>query len=147
MNTTPYFKEGYLAAASIDNPGATEPSRIVDRQLLRLWQYRRMLRSPLIQPFRQALRPLVRWLFTNHLFVRDPDEQGHRIGVNLKPLSIATAVLCLLLAPLVVAMLLPLILVLLPVAMVFGMIGLASTAVQTDADDIQHHSMVWHLMH
>ena len=70
MKTTPYFEASHLAAASIDNPGSSEPTRIVDRQLLRLWQYRRMLRSPLIQPFRQALRPLVRWLFTNHLFIR-----------------------------------------------------------------------------
>lgn len=147
MKTTPYFEASHLAAASIDNPGSSEPTRIVDRQLLRLWQYRRMLRSPLIQPFRQALRPLVRWLFTSHLFIRDPENQGHPVMVNIKPLSIVVAMLSLLLAPLVFAMVLPLILVLLPVAMVLGMIGLASTAAQTDADDSEHHSMVWHLVH
>ena len=136
MKTTPYFEAGHLAASSIENRGATEASRIVDRQLLRVWQYRRMLRSPLIQPFSKVLRPLIR-----RLFLSDPD------GVNFKLITIGITLLMLLIVPLIFAMLLPLILILLPLAILAGLIGLAATSSQTDEEDSQHHSLVWHMVH
>lgn len=137
MKTTPYFEAGHVATSSTNHyPGATDPSRLVDSNLDRLWQYRRMLRSPLIHPFRKVLRPFIR-----RMFASNPD------GLNFKLLTLGITLLALLLAPLVFVMLLPLVLILLPVAILFGIIGLISTSAQADADEIQHHSLTWHLMH
>jgi hypothetical protein len=106
-----------------------------------------MLRSPLFHPFRSALRPLLRWTFKSHLFVYDEERPDSPIGVNLKPLSIVTLVLAVLIGPLVFVMLLPLVLILMPVALLFGMLGVATTSAQTDDDDSQHHTLLWHALH
>lgn len=116
--------------------GAADPTRMVDNHMARLWQYRRMLRSPFVQPFRKVLRPFIRRLFT-----ADPD------GMNFKLITLGLTLLALLLAPLVFVMLLPLVLILIPAAILFGIIGLVSTSNQADEDEIQHHSLTWHLMH
>ena len=135
MNTIPYHEAGHLAASSLDNPGGLSPSRMLEHHLLRPWRYRHMMRSPLIQPFRQMLRPVVRWLFTRHP------------GADTKVMTIAFTALGVILLPLIFVMLLPLILILLPVAMLFGLIGLASTSSQTDDDDSEHHTLTWHMIH
>ncbi len=147
MDTISSTGVGQVTAAPHATHGARAPSLFVDRNLRRIWNYRRVLRSPLCHPFRKLLRPLVRWVFASHLFVYDEARPDSPIGVNLKALSVSTVLLTLLLTPLVFVMLLPLVLILLPVAFCFGLVGIMATALQTDRDDHAHPSLISHALH
>jgi hypothetical protein len=86
----------------------------------RAWFYRRIMKSPVVEPFRKVLQPLIKWTFKPHFGVRD--EANGKVLVNLKPPSTLALVMSVLLAPIVLLMLLPLFLILIPVLMiVFGM--------------------------
>lgn len=135
MDTIPYFEAGHLAAPSLDISAATAPARVIDRSLGRIWNLRKLLRTPLLQPFRKALRPLIRWAIKPHVSVAAEQQGNARVGVNLKPLSASTIVLSILLGPLVFLMLLPLVLILLPVALIIGSIAVAITSLQTTAEE------------
>jgi hypothetical protein len=145
MDTIPYFEAGHLARPSLDTSPGTAPARVIDRALLRLWDYRRLLRSPLVQPFRQVLRPFIRWVFKTHLFLAAGEVGGSPVGMNIKPASAAMFALAMVLGPLVVIMLLPLILILLPVAIVIGGIGVAIAAMQTEGRDSDYTLMSWRM--
>ncbi len=135
MDTIPYFEAGHLAMSSLDISSATAPARVVDRNLSRIWHLRRILRIPVLQPFRKTLRPLLRWALKPHVFVAGDQQGAARVGLNLKPASIITLVLSILLGPLVFLMLLPLVLILLPVALIIGGIAVAITSMQTTAEE------------
>lgn len=132
MNSMTTFEAGYLAGPSLLADGANAPSRMVERNLSRLWSYRRMLRSPLVQPFRTVLRPLVRWVFSTHVFVYDEERPGLPFRLNLKPLETTSALVGLLVAPLIFVLLLPLLLILVPIGVAFVMIALLASAMQFD---------------
>lgn len=132
MNSMTTFEAGYLAGPSLLADGANAPSRMVERNLTRLWNYRRMLRSPLVQPFRTVLRPLVRWVFSTHVFVYDEDRPGLPFTVNFKPLETTSVLVGLLVAPLIFVLLLPLLLIMVPAGVAFVVISLVASALQLD---------------
>ncbi len=82
------------------------------------WLYRRVLQSPLVQPFRKVLRPLIRWVFQPHLSM--PAENG-RVAINIKPASLATIAWWTIFGPLIFLMLLPLLLILVPLALIVAL--------------------------
>lgn len=138
---------GQSAAIPHATHGAREPSLIVDRNLRRIWNYRRVLRSPLFHPFHKVLQPLVRWVFASHLFVYDESRPDSPISVNLKPLTISILAMSVVLAPLIFVIILPLVLILVPAGVFFAMLGLVSSSFQADEDVTEHHSLAWHAIH
>ena len=83
------------------------------------------MNSPVVEPFRHVLRPLLRWAWQPHLSLFGGTEL-----INFKPPSTFAMVMSIVLGPLVFVMLLPLILVLLPVAMIAGGLALISASTQ-----------------
>ena len=83
------------------------------------------MNSPVVEPFRHVLRPLLRWAWQPHLALFGGTEL-----VNLKPPSTFALIMSIILGPLVFVMLLPLILILLPVAIVAGVIAVAASSAQ-----------------
>ncbi len=103
--------------------------------------YRLFMHTPLMEPFRHVLRPLVRWAWRPHLTILGMTER-----VNLKPPSTFAMVMSILLGPLIFLMLLPLILILIPVGMVVGVLAVLATSVQVEAEEPGPHSMNLHVL-
>lgn len=120
-----------------DNPTASSPALTPRRatggaSLKRLWLYRRIMRSSLVEPFRKVLRPLVRWIWQPHFAVRD--EAHDLVPVNLKPPGTFTIVMSVIFAPLIFLMLLPLLLILVPVVMIVALAALLVPALTGEMD-------------
>ena len=111
----------------------------------RAWLYRRIMKSPVVEPFRKVLQPLIKWTFKPHFGVSD--EANGKVLVNLKPPSTFAVVMSVLLAPIVFLMLLPLFLILVPVLMfVFGMAVLLP-ALSGDMDEGEQYFFANTVMH
>lgn len=134
------------AASFIQTASADELVRFVNRNLQRVWQLRRM-KATLLRPFRTVLRPLLHWLRREHFHVRNDRAGQPPIGLNLRTFGWESLVLGVLLAPLAFLLLLPLLVLIFPVAVLIGVAGVIATSVQTDAEDVEHHTLAWHALH
>jgi len=128
------------AASFQQTASADVPARFVNRNLHRLWQTRR-LQATLLRPFRKILRPLLVWLR------RDALHLGNTSSAGLSRAGWESLALGLLLGPLAFVMLLPLLLLLFPVALFIGLAGVAAAALQADAEEVEHHGLAWHALH
>ncbi len=99
------------------------------------------MHSPLMEPYRHLLRPLLRWAWKPHLAILGGTEL-----VNLKPPSTFALIMSIILGPLIFVMLLPLILILLPVGMVVGVLAVLAACLQCEADQPGPHSPALHVM-
>lgn len=145
MNTIPDTTgqaASFQQAASAKNAEA----RFVTRNLHRVWQFRRM-QATFLRPFRQAIRPLLVWLRQEHFFVKSGQHGAPPVGLNLRQFGWETIALSIVLAPLAFILLLPLLILIFPAAVLIGLAGVVVAAVQTDAEDAEHHSLAWHAMH
>jgi hypothetical protein len=93
------------------------------------------------------LRPLLVWLRQEHIFVESGQQGTPPVALHLKQFGWETIALSLVLAPLAFIMLLPLLILIFPVAVLVGVCAVVAAAVQTDADDVEHHTLTWHAMH
>ncbi|MDB6003451.1 MAG: hypothetical protein JWR15_438 [Prosthecobacter sp.] len=105
------------------------------------------MKATFLRPFRQALRPLLVWLRRDHIFVKNGQHGDPPVGVQLKQFSWETIAVSLLLAPLAFIILLPMLIVIFPVAVLVGLGAVIASTVQSDADDAEHHTLAWHTMH
>lgn len=90
------------------------------------------VKSALVTPFREVLKPLAAWLMRRHFTVAGEDPNDGRIDLNLKPPSLVAMALTMALAPLIFLLLLPLILILLPAFIVMGLAGMVAASFQSD---------------
>lgn len=138
MKTTPDNQGGSTHAPE---PRSTSHAAAVihrDDQLRKAWLYRRLLQSPVLQPFRKVLRPLLRWTFQPHFTVSD--QAAGRVPLRLDPPSATTVLWWAIFGPFIALMLLPLLLIIVPLALLIGLGALISISAQTDADE-QHVSV------
>jgi hypothetical protein len=134
-----------LASASATS--ATHPARNAGLHKNRpSLLYRRIMHSWLMQPYRRLLHPLWAWTWKPHISIPSGAGPSERVYVNLKPPSTFALVMSVVLGPLIFLMLLPLILILIPVAMVVGVLAILIASLQSEADETVHHSLAEHLM-
>ena len=69
------------------------------------------------------------------------------VGLHLKQFGWETIALSIILGPLAFIMLLPMLIVIFPVAVLVGCGAVAASALQADAEDAEHHTLSWHAMH
>lgn len=146
MNTIPYPPRGQAASFQQAVSAKNAEARFVNRSLHRVWQLRRM-RATLLRPFRLALRPLLIWLRREHVFVASGQQGTPPVGLQLKQFSWETIALAIVLGPLAFLLLLPLLIIIFPIAVLIGLAATVVAAMQTDADDAEHHTLTWHAMH
>lgn len=145
MNTIPDSNRqaaSFQQAASAKNAEA----RFVTRNLHRVWQLRRM-HAIALRPFRQAIRPLLVWLRQEHVFVKGGYHGAPPVGLNLRQFGWETIALSVVLAPLAFIMLLPLLILIFPVAVLIGLAAVVMSTWQADAEDVEHHSLTWYALH
>jgi len=102
--------------------------------------------SGAMQPYRRLLHPLWVWTWKPHLSILSGVGPTERVFVNLKPPSTFVLVMSVILGPLIFLMLLPLILILIPVAMFVGVLAVLIACLQCEADEPGPHSMALHVM-
>lgn len=146
MNTIPVPPRGQAASFQQAATAHNAEARFVTRNLHRVWQFRRM-QATFLRPFRQAMRPLLVWLRQDHIFVKNGQHGMPPVGLKLKQFGWETIALSLVLGPLAFIMLLPLLILIFPVAVLIGLAAVLVTALQTDADDVDHHTLTWHAIH
>ncbi len=145
MNTIPDCTTDQVASKD-HATHADAPARFVNRNMNRIWRHHRLL-ATLLRPFRRVLRPLLVWLRQEHVYIQSDQPGAPPVGLNLRQFGWESIALGILLAPLAFIMLLPLLIIIFPVAVCIGLFGIAAAAVQTDADDVDHHSLTWHALH
>ncbi|WP_395741616.1 hypothetical protein [Prosthecobacter sp.] len=146
MNTIPAPFEGQAASFQHAATAHDAEARFVTRNLHRVWQVRRM-KATALRPFRQAIRPLLVWLRRDHVYVQSGQQGAAPVGVKLKQFGWETIALSFILGPLAFIMLLPLLILIFPVVVLIGLGAFAASAIQSDMDDVEHHSLTWHAMH
>ncbi|WP_395750661.1 hypothetical protein [Prosthecobacter sp.] len=146
MNTIPVPVSGQAASIQQAVCAHDAEARFVTRNLHRVWQTRRM-KATFLRPFRRALRPLLVWLRQDHVYVQHGELGAPPVGLRLKQFGWETIALSIILGPLAFIMLLPLLIVIFPVAVLIGLGAVIAAAVQTDAEDVEHHTLTWHTMH
>ena len=146
MNTIPEPQRGQAASFQQAATAHNAEARFVTRNLHRVWQFRRM-QATFLRPFRQALRPLLVWLRQEHVFVKSGMQGSPPVGLHLKQFGWETIALSLVLGPLAFIMLMPLLILIFPAAVLIGLAAVLVAAVQTDAEDVEHHTLTWHAMH
>jgi hypothetical protein len=146
MNTIPVPQRGQAASIQQAVCAHDAEARFVTRNLHRVWQTRRM-KATFLRPFRRALRPLLVWLRQDHVYVQHGERGAPPVGLRLKQFGWETIALSLVLGPLAFIMLLPLLIVIFPVAVLIGLGAVIAAAMQADADDAEHHTLTWHAMH
>jgi len=99
-----------------------------------------------MQPYRRLLRPLWVWTWKPHLSILSGAGPTERVFVNLKPPSTFVLVMSVVLGQLIFLMLLPLVLILIPVAMFVGVLAVLIACLQCEADEPGPHSMALHVM-
>ena len=145
MNTIPEPQRGQAASFQQAASAHDAEARFVTRNLHRVWQFRRM-QATFLRPFRQALRPLLVWLRQEHVFVKSGMHGMPPVGLKLKQFSWETLALGLVLGPLAFIILLPLLILIFPAAVLIGLAAAVVAAMQTDAEDVEHHTLTWHAM-
>lgn len=130
--------ETQQAASFEQTASADDTARFVNRNLHRIWQARRM-KATLLRPFRKVLRPLLVWLRQEHFHVRGGRRGDPPAALKLRQAGWESLALGLVLGPLVFLMLLPLLILMFPVALFIGLAGLAAAALQTGVEDSRHH--------
>lgn len=145
MKTMPVPTDSQAAAFQTTASAKNAEARFVTRNLHRVWQLRRM-QATLLRPFRKVLRPLLIWLRQEHFHVASGQQGVPPAGLQLKAASWKTFMLGLVLAPLAFIMLLPLLILIFPVVVLIGLIAVAIGAMQTDEEDVEHHTLAWHAM-
>lgn len=146
MNTIPEPQRGQAASFQQAATAHNAEARFVTRNLHRVWQFRRM-QATFLRPFRQAIRPLLVWLRQEHVFVKSGQHGTPPVGLKLKQFGWETIALSLVLVPLAFIMLLPLLVLIFPVAVLIGLAGVVASSMQTDSEDMEHHSLTWHAIH
>jgi len=146
MNTIPFPPRGQAALFQQAVSAKNAEARFVTRSLHRIWQFRRM-QATFLRPFRIALRPLLVWLRQEHVFVKNGQQGTPPVGLRLQQFSWETAVAGIILVPLAFILLLPLLILIFPVAVLIGLAAVVAGAMQTDAEDAEHHTLAWHTMH
>lgn len=146
MNTIPAPQRGQAASFQQAASAHDAEARFVTRNLHRVWQFRRM-KATFLRPFRHALRPLLVWLRQDHMFVESGQNGTPPVGLKLKQFGWETIALSIILGPLVFIMLLPLLILIFPVAVLVGLCAVIAAGLQTDADDVEHHSLTWYATH
>lgn len=146
MNTIPDPQRGQAASFQQAATAHNAEARFVTRNLHRVWQFRRM-QATFLRPFRRAIRPLLVWLRQEHVFVKSGQHGTPPVGLKLKQFGWETIALSLVLVPLAFIMLLPLLILIFPVAVLIGLAGVVASSMQTDAEDMEHHSLTWHAIH
>lgn len=99
------------------------------RQLL---VYQVLIKSGLTEPFRILFKPLKQWMRARHVFIHTAEGTSETVELPLRKPGAATLVLSILLAPLVFLMLLPLLLILVPLALGVAFIALLVACLQSD---------------
>jgi hypothetical protein len=145
MNTIPAPQRGQAASFQQAATAHNAEARFVTRNLHRVWQFRRM-KATFLRPFRQALRPLLVWLRQEHIFVESGQHGSPPVGLRLKQFGWETIALSLILGPLAFIMLLPMLIVIFPVVVLVGCGAVAASALQADAEAVDHHTLTWHAM-
>lgn len=144
MNTMP--DSSMKQAASFQRTAsADDVARFVNRNLQRVWQTRRM-QATLLRPFRTILRPLLHWLRREHFYVKNDRVGQPPIGLRLRMAGWETLALGVLLAPLAFLLLLPLLVLIFPLAVIIGVAAMITTSAQTSDDDAAHQTFAWHAM-
>lgn len=144
MNTMPDSSE--QAASFQRTASASHYVRFVNRNLHRISQTSRM-RATLLHPFRKVLRPLLHWLRQEHFYVASDRAGQPPVGLHLRTAGWESLALGILLAPLAFLLLLPLLVLIFPVAVIIGVAAMMATTAQTDSDDTEHHTLAWHALH
>lgn len=145
MNTIPAPQRGQAASFQQAATAHNAEARFVTRHLHRVWQIRRM-KATFLRPFRQALRPLLVWIRQDHIFVKNGQHGAPPVGLQLKQFSWETIALGVILGPLAFIILLPMLIVIFPVAVLIGLCAVIMAAMQIDSDDVEHHTLTWHAM-
>jgi hypothetical protein len=145
MNTIPAPQRGQAASFQQAATANDAEARFVTRNLHRVWQFRR-IQVTFLRPFRHALRPLLVWLRQDHIFVKNGQHGAPPVGLKLKQFSWETIALGLVLGPLAFIMLLPLLIVIFPVAVFIGLAAVMVGSMQTDSEEVVHHTLAWHAL-
>lgn len=140
MNTIADTPRSQAASFQPTASAKNAEARFVTRSLHKIWQ-RRRLKARLLHPVRKVLRPLALWLRQEHF---DVGEVGQPVPLQLRRAGWPSALLSLVLAPLVFIMLLPLLILIFPAVVVVGLAAVGAAALQTEEDDVVPHSMTWH---
>jgi len=146
MNTIPEPPRGQAASFQPAASAKNAEARFVKRNLHRVWQFRRM-RATFLRPFRIALRPLLVWLRQEHAFVKSGQQGAPPVGLHLRQFGWEIIALSILLGPLAFILLLPLLILIFPVAVLVGLVAVVAAAMQTDAEEVEHHTLTWHALH
>ena len=105
------------------------------------------MQATLLRPFRIALRPLLVWLRREHRFMAGGQQGAPPVGIKLKQFGWETIAACIIFTPLAFILLLPLLIIIFPIAVLIGLGATVVAGIQTDADDAEHHTLAWHAMH
>ncbi len=141
MNTIPDTQDqaaSFQQAASAKNAEA----RFINRNLHHVWHVRR-IQALLLRPFRKAIRPLLVWLRQEHVYVESGGRGSPPVGLSLRQFSWKSLMLSLVLAPLAFIILLPMLILIFPLAVLVGFGAAVMSAVESDADDAEHHALAW----
>lgn len=144
MNTMPDSSMEQVASFQ-RTASADDVARFVNRNLQRVWQTRRM-QATVLRPFRTILRPLLQWLRREHFYVKNDRVGQPPIGLRLRMAGWETLALGVLLAPLAFLLLLPLLVLIFPLAVIIGVAAMITTSAQTSDDDAAHQIFAWHAM-
>lgn len=134
MNTIPEPQRGQAASFQYAANAHNAEARFVTRNLHRVWQFRRM-KATLLRPFRQAIRPLLVWLRQEHVYVASGHRGAPPIGLNLRQFGWETMALALIVAPLAFIMLLPLLILIFPIAVLVGFGAAFIAAMRAESDE------------
>lgn len=104
--------------------------------LRHLLVYQVMIKSGLMEPFRILFKPLKQWMLARHVSIHTAEGSAETVELPLKKPGVATLVLAILLAPLVFLMLLPLMLILVPLALGVALIAMLAASLQSDEPTI-----------
>lgn len=120
-------------------PGVPTPSlhtvhglSVGGHDLRQLLVYQVLIKSGLTEPFRILFKPLKRWAISRHVSIHTAEGTSETVEIPLRKPGAATLVLSILLAPLVFLMLLPLLLILVPLALGVAFIALLASCLQAD---------------
>jgi hypothetical protein len=120
-------------------PGAPLPSNhsvhglsVGGHDLRQLLVYQVMIKSGLTEPFRILFKPLKPWMLARHVSIHPEEGASETVELPLRKPGAATLVLSILLAPLVFLMLMPLLLILAPLALGVAFIAVLAACLQSD---------------
>lgn len=148
MNTIPDTTSSQAASFQQTASSKNAEARFINRNLHRIWHTRRM-KAKLLHPVRKVLRPLAHWLQQEHFHVHGGRQDSMPMPLQLRDAGWKTFALGIILAPLAFIMLLPLLILLFPLVVIFGIAAIGAAAWQTNEDDVGtgHHSLAWHAVH